>query len=192
MRKFLKWFLVIFICIIVLSICTARNDSKIKNAATTNADTNTEISQVETTPQVKTWVMSEDDDEMSDTKNYWAQLRSENYFNFSFPYEGRTYATLTVRYMKRYGGNEVYIQIDRGQIYSRENQIIARFDDDPSVTYSYTEPTTAQSDMIFISRSKDFINRCKKAKSIKIQLPIFNEGNNIYTFKVDSTLVWNH
>ena len=61
-------------------------------------------------PSVNFWTRMANDelaaritDEMTDSENIWASVKSDNYVNQDFPYEGNTYASITVRYMKKYG-----------------------------------------------------------------------------------------
>ena len=56
-----------------------------------------------TEPRKVEWDLTISTDEMTDTKNIWATIRSDDYIIQDFPYEGRTYASITVRYMKKYG-----------------------------------------------------------------------------------------
>ena len=79
-----------------------------------------------------TWDFTIVKDEIYDTNNIWAEIKSDNYISQRFPYEGYTYATISVRYMKKYG-YDVIIVISKGQIhgnrYNGDNYITARFDD---------------------------------------------------------------
>lgn len=81
-----------------------------------------------------TWDIQTSIDEMTDTKNILASIRSINHINQGFPYEGNSYAIITIRYMKKYG-YDVLVQISKGQIhgssYSGTDYITARFDEGP-------------------------------------------------------------
>ncbi|MBR1428094.1 MAG: hypothetical protein IJ582_03555 [Prevotella sp.] len=142
---------------------------------------------------ITTWNISTSNDEMTDTKNVWASLTSDNFISQHFPYEGRTYAKLTVRYMKKYG-NDVLLEITKGQIhgnnYRGDNYITVRFDDTPAKKYYFNEAADGSSDVIFINNKSDFIKRCKQAKVIKVEVPLFQEGRPIFTFSVNEPLVW--
>ena len=86
------------------------------------------------------------------------------------------------------------ISITDGQIYgneySNDNYILARFDNGQPIKYWFNEPSDGSSESIFIRRKSDFIAHCKKAKDIKIEIPIFEGGRPIFEFHVDEPLKW--
>lgn len=145
------------------------------------------------TNNIVTWDFSIEKDEMTDTKNIWAKIISDNHIPQSFPYEGYTYATITIRYMKKYGYDAI-ISISKGQIhgsrYNGDNYITARFDEGTPKKYTFTEAADGSSEMVFLVSKSDFIKRCKQAKDIKIEIPIYQAGRPIFTFHVDEPLVW--
>lgn len=140
----------------------------------------------------KTWSFSYDFDEMTDSKNIWASVKSDNCIRQNFPYQGDTYAKITVRYMKKYG-YDVIVEITKGQIqysYARSNMMMIRFDSDEPKKYSFNASADHDPTCVFLNNVKDFIKRAKKARTIKIQIPIYQSGNPIFTFTVDEPLVW--
>ena len=141
------------------------------------------------------WQVSESVDEMTDSKNVWKSLVSENLVHFSFPYEGGSSLNVCVRYMKKYGTN-VILTISKGQLLSNEyngtNYVTVRFDDDAPQKFYTTEPADGSSDCLFLTNARKFIKRAKTAKSIKIQVPVYQEGNPTFTFKVDVPLTWEY
>ena len=144
-------------------------------------------------PSVVTWNIVSNQDEMTDSKNIWAEIKSNNFICQDFPYDGLTYATITVRYMKKYG-YDVLIQITKGQIDGRKyygtDFITARFDNSLPKKYYFNESNDGSSDIVFLRNRTDFINRCKKSKDIKIDIPIYQSGRPVFTFHVDKPLVW--
>ena len=144
---------------------------------------------------IKTWDYQSSMDEMTDTENFWASLKSDNYVEQDFPYQGDTYATITVRYMKKYG-NDVIINIDRGQIVGIDvngtNFVSARFDSDKPTKYYFDNAADGSSEQVFLRNAKDFIKRCTKAKVIKVDIPMYQAGKPIFTFHVDKELEWKH
>ena len=140
-----------------------------------------------------TWDFTIVKDEIYDTNNIWAEIKSDNYISQRFPYEGYTYATISVRYMKKYG-YDVIIVISKGQIhgsrFNGDNYITARFDEGAPKKYYFNEAADGSSDRVFLSSKSDFIKRCKQAKDIKIDIPIFQAGRPTFTFHVDEPLVW--
>lgn len=142
---------------------------------------------------VLTWQYESSIDEMTDTKNIWASLRSDNYIEQDFPYEGDTYATIIIRYMKRYG-TDVILKIDKGQIVGIDvnstNFVSAKFDDGEPRKYYFNDAADMSTEQVFLRNAKDFINRCKSAKVIKVDIPMFQAGKPVFTFHVDKPLEW--
>lgn len=138
------------------------------------------------------WNFQIETDAMTDSKNIWASIVSDNSTNLGSPY-GRSYCRLTVRYMKKWG-YDVLVQLTSGQIhgskYHNENYVMARFDEEQPIKYWFDEAADASSDCVFIRKKSDFISRCKKTKSIKLEVPIFQGGRPVFTFEVSSPLVW--
>lgn len=181
---------VIFIAIILLSLNIKNNPvPPIEEEEDSVEVVEPDISE----PVTKTWDFSIQKDEMLDSKNIWATIKSDNYISQDFPYEGYTYASITVRYMKKYG-YDVIISISKGQIngrsYSGTDYITARFDDGTAKKYYFNEAADGSSEMVFLRNQSDFIKRCKQAKDIKIDIPIYKGGRPVFTFNVDEPLVW--
>lgn len=144
-------------------------------------------------PVLVKWRITDDIDAMTDTKNIWAIITSDDYIRQDFPYDGLTYASITVRYMKKYG-YDVLIEITKGQIDGREyygtNYITVRFDGGAPKKYYYNEAADGSADVVFLKSSSDFIKKCKKAKDIIIDIPIYQSGRPVFSFHVDEPLVW--
>ena len=156
-------------------------------------DTLAEVEVATPEPSIVTWSIMTEKDEMTDTKNIWASITSDNYIYQDFPYEGMTRAKIIVRYMKKYG-YDVLIEISQGQIYGKEyngqNYITARFDEASPKRYYFNEAADGSSEVVFLNNRSDFMKRCKQAKDIKIDIPIWQEGRPVFTFHVDEPLVW--
>lgn len=144
-------------------------------------------------PDKKTWSFSFNNDPMSDTKNIWARIQSDDYISQEFPYEGLTYSYITVRYMKKYG-YDVIIEISKGQINGRSyygtDYVTARFDEGSPKKYYFNEAADGSSNVIFLRNSSDFIKKCKSSKDIKIDIPVYKYGRPVFSFHVDEPLVW--
>jgi hypothetical protein len=184
--------LVVFGVILIIGAIASKcgNDSTSDNGtATSNL-----ISEVkETVKDSVTWDIDTKIDEMTDTKSIWATIHSDNFINQDFPYEGETYAYITVRYMKKYG-YDVLIKINQGQIYGASyygnNYINVRFDQNEPKKYYFNESADGSSETVFLKNHKDFMEKCKTAHDIKIEIPLYQGGNNLFTFHVDKPLVW--
>lgn len=142
--------------------------------------------------KVKEWEFSFDEDEMTSTRNVYARISSDNTIDQDFPY-GATGANICIRYMKKYG-YDVLVTIDEGQFsgidVSGTNYIMVRFDKGKAIKYWYSNSDDGSSDCVFIRKTNDFIKRCKEAKDIKIELPLFQNGRPVFKFHVDKPLVW--
>lgn len=138
-----------------------------------------------------TWNYVVKTDEMSDAQNVWAKALSDNFIK-DYPYDD-IYALIVIRYMKG-NGSDAYIQITAGQIYGNEyrgeNYIMARFDDGNAIKYDFNDSPDGSTKYIFIKKSKDFIKRCNTAKSIKIQIPLYQKDRPIFSFSFDKYLNW--
>ena len=193
---------VVIAIVLLFTLVIALSDSKRSN--TSDAETTEEVEvdtvavalpndEVAKEKNKVTWDFTITKDDMYDTNNVWAEIKSDNYISQSFPYEGYTYATITVRYMKKYGYDAI-ITISKGQIhgnrYNGNNYITARFDEGAPKKYYFNEAADGSSEMVFLNSKSDFIKRCKQAKDIKIDIPIYQAGRPTFTFHVDEPLVW--
>ena len=189
--------------VLLFTLVIALSDSN-KQSNTSDAETTEEVEvdtvaealpndEVTTEKNKVTWDFTIAKDDMYDTNNVWANIKSNNYISQSFPYEGYTYATICVRYMKKYG-YDVIITISKGQIhgsrYNGDNYITARFDEGSPKKYYFNEAADGSSDKVFLNSKSDFIKRCKQTKDIKIDIPIYQAGRPTFTFHVDEPLVW--
>lgn len=139
----------------------------------------------------KKWYESEEINEMTDSKIIWKTISSDNVEYFHFPYNKGSRLSIVV--MKNYG-TSVRLEINSGQIqcnkYNGTNYVYIRFDDDEPVHYSINEASSGRSDIVFLEKPTQFINRAKTAHMIKIEIPIFQEGLVFFKFTIDEPLVW--
>lgn len=191
----LKWGLIGFGIFVLIGIIANLGDDQSNSSEEpkTQKSSESKESLTSSVPTSKEWIFSSSNDEMTDSKNVWAKIQSENYISQDFPYEGETYASITVRYMKKYG-YDVLVQITKGQITGNEfdgsNYVTARFDDNAPKKYYFSEAEDGSSDVIFISKKTEFIKMCKQAKNIKLEIPLYQAGRPIFTFHVDEPLKW--
>lgn len=199
MNGCLKWGLIGLGAFILLGIIGAMlDDGKNNDEGKTETTTSSELkssTEEKSSKDVKTWEYQSKMDEMTDTENFWAILRSDNYVEQDFPYQGDTYATITIRYMKKYG-NDVILSIDRGQIVGIDvngsNYVTARFDSGEPKKYFFSDSSDGTTEQVFLNNAKDFIARCTKAKVVKVDIPMYQAGKPIFTFHVDKELEWAH
>lgn len=140
------------------------------------------------------WKYSENEDEMTEKKSFFASLRSDNEVDFEFPYDGGSYLSITVRNSPKYG-KDVYFSIDKGQFNEGISgcNILVKFDNGNIEKYQCVGADDASTGILFLASKKDtFINKLKSAKEIKIQASFFQEGDRTFTFTTPVGLVWNH
>ena len=139
------------------------------------------------------WTETSSKDEMTDETNVWMTLTRDNFCEFQFPYEGGSWLTINVRYRKQ-DGNQVILSVNKGQLLSSEysgSNVVVRFDDDAPMTFTTKEPADYSNNMLFLNNPRKFINRAKTAKMIKIQVPVFEEGQPLFLFEPVEPLKWN-
>jgi len=190
----IEWGIVI-IAIVAFPLCLFVSNKSNKLAShSTNKETtsNKDITITKTKDSLK-WNVYTTTDEMTDSKNIFAVLRSDNYISQDFPYEGETYSSITLRYTKKYG-YDVLIQIDKGQIdgrsYNGTDYITARFDGSSPKNYFINESSDGDPKIVFLRNAKEFLNKCKTAKNIKIDIPLYQAGRPVFKFHVDKALEW--
>ena len=139
----------------------------------------------------KTWSLQTEQDEMDDSKSYFYSLQSDNYANFDFPYEGDSYLTIGVRWMKK-SGYDVLLKITDGQMvgneYNGTNYVRVRFDGGKVQKFYYDEPNDGSSNLVFLRNAQKFIEKCKNAKDIIIEQEFYQEGVHQFKFHVDEPL----
>ena len=101
----------VMVIVLLFTLVIALSNSKQSNLSTTESVAEIEEDtvavalpddEVTTGSNKATWNFTIAKDDMYDTNNIWAEIKSDNYVSQRFPYEGYTYATITVRYMKKY------------------------------------------------------------------------------------------
>ena len=141
------------------------------------------------------WEYDSKDDEMTNSKSYFATISSDNGEVFGFPYdeEGGSHLTVTVRQIKKYG-TEVLFGISKGQFLTDiDGQYVSvKFDDNAPKKYKTYSADDGSLDVLFIDNAKDFIAKAKTAKTIKIEAEFYQEGNRVFTFTADKPLKWDY
>ena len=137
------------------------------------------------------WGYDSKDDEMTNSKSYFATILSDNGEVFAFPYdeEGGSHLMVTVRQTKR-SGTDVILGISKGQFNGQ--YISVKFDDNAAKKYKAYSADDGSLDVLFIDNAKDFIAKAKTAKTIKIEAEFYQEGNRVFTFTADKPLKWDY
>ena len=132
------------------------------------------------------WSYSSETDPMTGKASRWAVVQSENTVDFSFPYNGPQHASLTIRNHPSYG-RDVILQIQEGQILCPSYDdctVRVRFDDGAAESWTAAGAADHSSTSVFIRSGARFLQRMRAAKVVRIQIPVYQEGNPAFEFRV--------
>lgn len=132
------------------------------------------------------WSYSSPTDPMASRPSRNAAIESENTVEFAFPYEGPQHATLLLRNHPSYG-RDVIVYIREGQILCSsfdECSIRVRFDDGPAERWTGVGPADNSSTAVFIRNYPRFLQRMRNAKVVRIQIPVYQQGEPVFEFRV--------
>jgi hypothetical protein len=134
------------------------------------------------------WDYSETKDPMGRGTIYRSTVLSSNTISLSFPYEGEQRCRLSIRQHPQHG-SDVYVSIEKGQLLDSDYHggVIVRFDDDKPKSFSSASPADGSSETLFLQGGAfpTFLSRLKTAKTVKVQVPVYQAGNQICEFDVD-------
>jgi hypothetical protein len=161
----------------------SRRSSNQNTASTTSAG-----SSDSSTHQTSRWDYSQFEDEMGSGKVYTATIQSTNTINLDFPYNGEQHGLLTLREHPKHG-KDVIFKIERGQLLDSEynDPVVVRFDSDKSLNFSSVGASDHSTETLFLRGNafSVFTTRLKTAKTVRIQTPIYQGGNQVFTFEVE-------
>lgn len=132
------------------------------------------------------WSYQKSVDPMTSAATRSATIASENTVSFDFPYQGAQHGTLIIRDHPSYG-KDVILKIERGQFLCPSYQacdIRIRFDEGSPSTWKAVGPSDNSTTTIFLRNQASFRQRMRSSKVVKIQAPIYNEGNPVFEFHV--------
>lgn len=138
------------------------------------------------------WKYDATTDKMTGKSGRTASLTSENSLALDFPYRGTNHGHLTVRQHPKYG-LDVVLQVQKGQILCSSYAgcpVEIKFDDAKPVRFSGTEPADHSSDTVFINNPEKFIAAAQKAKTILVQVNMYQAGAPVLEFKSSTPLEW--
>lgn len=134
------------------------------------------------------WDYSEPTDEMGRGRIFIAMVQSTNTISLGFPYEGEQHATLSIREHPQHG-NDVYIKIEKGQLLDSDynSKVMVRFDSDKLMAFPSVRPADLSSETLFLRGSAFpvFIGRLKTAKTLRVEVPVYQAGNQVFVFDVE-------
>jgi len=132
------------------------------------------------------WQYGESEDKMTGQKTKTAVVTSSNTVEFASPYGGPPqHATLILRKMR--GSDNVLLTIEKGQLTCGdyfERSVSVRFDEKPPRRFGVSEPADHDSTVVFIRSEKSFIAEAKKAKRIRIEAIVYQNGSPVFEFDV--------
>lgn len=135
------------------------------------------------------WDYHSKTDEMTNGKRYFAAVVSTNKQHLSFPYQGGTFARISLR-QESEGSQRVVLSINRGQLLCGQDcQIRVRFDDGDIQTLDMVGPDDGSVHSIFVEDETSFIDKLQAAKRIRVEALFFQQGNKVFDFSV-SGLRW--
>lgn len=128
---------------------------------------------------------------MSSKKTITASIKSINSLHLSFPYSGENYGHVIVRKHPQYG-LDVIVSVDKGQILCDvyKCQLKIRFDNGAVQNFTMAPAADNSSTVVFAKFPQWAIKNLKRAHKIVIQIPMYQEGNQVLTFEVKDPLIW--
>jgi hypothetical protein len=135
-------------------------------------------------PAFAQWTYKTYSDPMGAAPVRVASIRSLNFHQLPFPYSGKTFAHLALRY--REGGDiDVLVGVDQGQILCRSDcETRVRFDDDAAEGFDSAGPTDYSSDTVFLRSEESFVERILKSKRVRVELLMYQAGSRVFEFSV--------
>lgn len=136
------------------------------------------------------WNYGQGVDDITGKAWHHAEITSDDYNRLSWPYEGDTYLTITVRKHPRFRG-DVAFRVDRGQILcsSYDGCAGAISIDGKAEKLTLAEPADNSSDVVFAAYDAAIIRKLKGAKKVVVELPMYRNGNVSWTFSAEG-LEW--
>jgi hypothetical protein len=122
---------------------------------------------------------------MTDAKDIFCKVQSNESLNLTAPYDGVNFGQLTVRRIN--GQMDIVISIMKGQISGGyENEYFkARFDDGKEKTFSYLSTADGSTETIFVENRSKFLKNLRASKKVLIQIPLYHNGNPILEFNTE-------
>lgn len=143
-------------------------------------------------PTMAGWEYQNSTDKMTGKAQRFAQVQSTNSLELGFPYSGRNMGQLIVRQHPKYGLDAI-VTVDKGQILCNAFDsctIQVKFDTAPPVRFMAAPAADHDSKVIFLRDARRFITQAQKAKSILVQIQLFQNGDQVLEFATPAPLTW--
>lgn len=132
------------------------------------------------------WRYRHSDHSMSGGRVHYADTKSLNTVNFSFPYNGSQRAELQLRTHPEFG-KDLIVSIPKGQFLVRsyeDTKVRVKFDDAAATSYKVIGAADHSSNVLFFRDYHGFVGKMLKAKKVLISIPVYQEGNPVFEFNV--------
>lgn len=119
-----------------------------------------------------------------------ATITASNILEFTFPYNGGSTATLTLR--KRESGTTVYLEVSKGH-FNRSFQngtAKVRFDRQSPITYALVAAENGRANIVFFDDTQKLIRQIKAARTMTIDVGFAGQGTQQIRFSI-AGLRWN-
>jgi hypothetical protein len=131
------------------------------------------------------WSYSSATDPMTSRVARTATIQSENTVNFDFPYQGEQRGRLMLRNHPSYG-RDILLHIGSGQFLCPSYDgcsVRIRFDEGPAERWHANAAADHSTTVIFISGYSRFVERMRRARTVRIQAEIYQEGSPTFEFR---------
>ncbi len=139
------------------------------------------------------WTYSEGTDEVSNSTVHAAALASANSLELPAPDNGRNPGTLAVRdSAAQAGAAEVQLSIAKGHFACRAAtpcRLAVRFDEQPPQAFTGTESPDGTNTLL-LAPAPAFVAGARKARKIRIDLPLGKPGTQVLAFEPAAPLQW--
>lgn len=134
---------------------------------------------------IENWIYNEEKNKMTDNIDKSAVATATNIIELKFPYQWWSNSNLVIR--KINWKIDIMLQVKPSQInWDYDNPTInARFDSNPPITFSYTEPADHSSDTIFIDSEEKFLDNLKKSKKLLLEVWFYQNWTKTLEFNVE-------
>lgn len=132
------------------------------------------------------WKYQVTKDELTSKPTYLAVVPSINQINFDFPYQGAQRGTLMLRTHPQHG-KDLIVQVEKGQMLVQSYQdttVKVVFDGGSPISYRVVGPADHGSTSLFFRDYQGFVGKMLKAKTVKISVPFYQQGNVVFEFNV--------
>lgn len=132
------------------------------------------------------WKYIVENDDLTSKPVYLAVVQSINQVSFDFPYRGPQRGKLILRTHPQHG-KELILKVDKGQmlVQSYEDSIVkVVFDEGSPISYRVVGPADHGTTSLFFRDYQGFVARMLKARTLKVSVPFYQEGNVVFEFDV--------